>query len=96
MAKGYLVANVTVTDAERFAEYRAQVSPLVERYGGRYLIRGGTVQRLEGEVALDRVVVIEFESIEAARRFYDSAEYRPVLALRTEAARSQVALVEGI
>lgn len=96
MAKGYLIANLTVHDAERFAEYRAQVSAVIERYGGRYLIRGGAAEQREGDVPFGRLVMLEFDSVEAARRFYDSAEYQPLLALRAQAAQTQLALVEGV
>ena len=95
MAKGYLIANITVTDTDGYQEYRRQVLPVVERYGGRFLVRGGAVSRVENGDGFDRVVVLEFDSIEAARKFYDSPDYAPLLKLRQETTRSQVILVEG-
>jgi uncharacterized protein (DUF1330 family) len=92
----YLIANITVTDPARYQEYRAKVSSVVAQYGGRFLVRAGMVHPLEGDLGLDRVVVIEFPSLDAARRFYDSAEYAPLLKLRAETTRSQVAFVEGV
>jgi uncharacterized protein (DUF1330 family) len=68
---------------------------VIAQYGGRYLVRAGAVHPLEGELGIDRFVVLEFPSMEAARRFYDSPEYAPLLKLRTETTRSRVALVEG-
>ena len=91
----YLIANITVTDPERYPPYRAQVPEVVARYGGRFLVRAGAVHPLEGEFGFDRFVVIEFPSMEAARRFYGSPEYAPLLKLRMETTRSQVAFVEG-
>ncbi len=91
----YIVANITVTDPERYPQYRAQTPVVVARYGGRFLVRAGAVHPLEGEFGFDRFVVIEFPSLEAARRFYDSPEYAPLLKLRMQTTRSQVALVEG-
>ncbi len=91
----YLVANITVTDMERYQEYRARVGPVVAQFGGRFLVRAGTVHPLEGEMGLDRLVVIEFPSPDAARRFYDSAEYAPLLRLRLETTRSSLVLAEG-
>jgi uncharacterized protein (DUF1330 family) len=91
----YLIANITVTDMARYQDYRSQVGPVVAQYGGKFLVRAGAVHPLEGDMRLDRVVVIEFPSLEAARRFYDSPEYAPLLKLRIESTRSQVALVEG-
>ena len=96
MAKGYLLANITVTDVDRFEQYRRAVPAVIERYGGRYLVRGGAVQKAEDAEGYDRVVVLEFDSIEAARTFYASPEYAPLLKLRQEATRSQVALVDGV
>lgn len=96
MAKGYLIANITVTDPAAFAVYRERVVAVLERFGGRYLIRAGTVERKEGGEALDRVVVIEFETLAAARTFYESEAYAPLLAMRAAATRSSVALVEGV
>lgn len=91
----YLIANITVTDPECYPQYRAQTPAVVAQYEGRFLVRGGAIHPLEGEVGLDRVVVIEFPSLEAAKRFYDSPEYAPLLKLRMETTRSQVAFVEG-
>ncbi len=91
----YLIANLTVTDPARFAEYREQVAPMIARYGGRYLVRGGAVTAVEGEPGLDRVVVLEFDDMAALRRFYDGADYAPLIALRQSASTGSVALVEG-
>ena len=91
----YLIANITVTDPESYPPYRAQVPGVVAQYGGRFLVRAGAVHPLEGEFGFDRFVVIEFPSLEAARQFYDSPEYAPLLKLRMETTRSQVAFVEG-
>jgi uncharacterized protein (DUF1330 family) len=91
----YLVANITVTDPKRYPEYREKVPPVIAHYGGKFLVRGGTVHLVEGNLGVDRLVVIEFPTMEAARQFYNSSEYEPLLKLRLETARSQVAFVEG-
>jgi uncharacterized protein (DUF1330 family) len=96
MAKGYLVANVRVLDPERYGEYRNRVPAVIEQYGGRYLARAGALRKLENAEGFDRVVVIEFDSLEAAERFYRSPEYASLLQLRTETTRSEVVLVEGV
>lgn len=93
--KGYLVANITVTDPERYKPYREQVPEIIAQYGGRFLVRAGAVHPLEGELGFDRFVVAEFPSIEAVRRFYESPEYAPLLKLRSETTQSRVAVVEG-
>jgi uncharacterized protein (DUF1330 family) len=68
----------------------------VEKYGGRFLVRGGQIQTLEGDWKPKRIVVTEFPSIEQARRWYDSEEYRPLKALRSRSARGSVVLVDGV
>jgi uncharacterized protein (DUF1330 family) len=72
---GYLIANIEVKDPAKFEEYRQKVVPVIKKFGGRYLIRGGDLRRLEGNLPFNRLVVLEFPTIEAAQRFYDSAEY---------------------
>ena len=95
MAKCYLVGSVAVTDPEAFREYQQKVPAVVAKYGGTYLVRAGVLRPLEGDLGLERMVVVEFESLDTAQRFYDSAEYAPLLKLRKETTRSRVALVEG-
>lgn len=92
---GYVVAEVEVTDPATYEEYRKRVPAIVAQYGGKYLVRGGAVEGKEGAWAPKRLVVLEFASLEQARKWYHSPEYAPVLALRLKAARSKVVLVEG-
>ncbi len=92
---GYVVAEVEVTDPATYEEYRKRVPAIVAQYGGRYLVRGGAVEKKEGAWEPKRLVVLEFPSLEQARKWYHSPEYAPVLALRLKAARSKVLLVDG-
>jgi uncharacterized protein (DUF1330 family) len=92
---GYLIANLKVTDPEGFERYRAGVPAVIAQYGGRYAVRGGMLDRLENAEGFDRVVVLEFPSLDAARAFYRSPEYAPLLKLRIETTESQVVLVDG-
>ena len=91
----YFIVNLDVKDRERFEAYRQQVVPVVEKHGGRYLVRGGELHPVEGDLGLKRLVILEFLSLEAARRFYGSPEYAPLLRLRQESAASDIVLVEG-
>jgi uncharacterized protein (DUF1330 family) len=93
--RGYLIANIKVTDPEAFERYRAAVPPVIARHGGRYLVRGGALERLENADGFNRVVVLEFPSLEAAHAFYHSADYAPLLKLRGDSTESQAVLVEG-
>jgi len=92
---GYLIANIEVHDAAKYEEYRRKVTGVIAQYGGRYLVRGGALDVREGVLPLSRVVVLEFPTLDAARRFYDSSEYAPLKALRLAGARSDVVLVDG-
>ena len=91
----YLIANIKVTDPEGFGEYVRQVRPMVARFGGRYLVRGGPVEAVEGEPVLDVLAVLEFADMPALHAFYDSADYAPLLALRRASTVSHVALADG-
>ncbi len=93
--KAYVIAEITVTDAEAYKGYIAAVSLVVARFGGQYRVRGGQTVPLEGEPPSGRIVVIEFESMAVARTFENSAEYAAVAPLRHRAATSRVFLVEG-
>lgn len=92
--KGYIVAEITVTNPAAYEGYRQVVSPIVARHGGVYLVRGGRAEMLEGSPA-GRVVVIEFPSVAAARAFYVSPEYQAIVGTRKANSVSRVVLVEG-
>jgi uncharacterized protein (DUF1330 family) len=91
----YLFANLHITDAVLMQEYRQRVPALVAAYGGRYLVRGGAVERLEGDAVFERLVILEFPDMARLKAFYASAEYQPLLAMRLRAATSSVLAVEG-
>jgi uncharacterized protein (DUF1330 family) len=91
----YVIADITVQDAEVYAEYRKQVPATVEKYRGRFLVRGGAHEVREGDWKPGRVVVIEFPDMAAARAWYSSPEYGPLLKMRLHAATGSVILVEG-
>jgi uncharacterized protein (DUF1330 family) len=91
----YVIADVTVTDPATMEEYRKQVPATIAKYGGRYLVRGGAHQTLEGEWKPSRLVILEFPSMADARRWYDCEEYRGPKALRMKAGRTNVVMVEG-
>ena len=92
----YVVVNVRVTDPARYEEYRGKVPATIARYGGRYLARGGAVEALEGDWQPERLVVLEFESMERFREWYDSPDYAPLKQLRQEVAATQFVVVEGL
>ncbi len=92
----YLIAHLTVTNPDAFEAYRAAVPEVIAHFGGRYLVRGGEVETLEGDWRVPRLVVIAFDSMAQAKRFYDSPDYQEILPLRLAAADGDVVLVEGV
>jgi len=92
----YVIADLDVTDPVGFEEYRKVVPATIEKYGGRYLVRGGAMETLEGDWPWKRVVVLEFPSLEQAKRWYNSEDYRDPKALRFKTAKTKVILVDGV
>ena len=91
----YVIAEVNVTDPMLYEDYKKMVPATVQKYGGRFAVRGGAVEVKEGSWTPTRLVVLEFPTMEQARRWYHSPEYAPALALRLKAANSKLILVDG-
>ena len=94
MPKGYWIGHITVRDPEAYKEYVERDTPIIEGFGGRFIIRGGQAEVMEGD-SLERHVVIEFPSYEAARTAYASPEYQEVAEIRRRTADSTIIVVEG-
>ncbi len=92
----YLVVDGRVLDPAAFARYRDLASVAVATYGGQYLVRGGAIETLEGDWSPQRMTIVAFPSMEVARRFYDSPEYRAARAAREGAAQFDMLLAEGL
>ena len=95
MSKGYLVANIRVTDQERFQAFSGMAGPAIKKYGGKVLARGPGADRLEGDVS-GIVMMIEFESKEAASTFYHSEEYQAAKAVREDCSDTDLMIIEGV
>jgi uncharacterized protein (DUF1330 family) len=95
MPKGYIVSRVDVKNPEAYAAYAAAATKAIAAHGGRSLARGGRYEALEGKTRA-RNVVLEFDSYEAARAYFHSAEYQAARALREGAAEMEMVLVEGV
>ncbi len=91
----YIIVDLEITDPEKFQKYRELVSPLVQVYGGKYVVRGGKSEVLEGDWKPNRLVVLEFDSEAEAKKFWNSDDYKPVKQLRHESANSSIVMVEG-
>jgi uncharacterized protein (DUF1330 family) len=92
----YLHASGVVHDLALYDEYRQQVPALIAAHGGRYLVRGGAAEVLEGDGALGRQVILEFPDMASLKAFYHSPAYAPLIALRQRAASLRIVAVEGV
>jgi uncharacterized protein (DUF1330 family) len=92
----YLVSDVSVKDAEAFQTYRTRAAVSIAKYGGRYLVRGGAIEPLEGNWTPRTLIVVEFPDLERARAWYGSPEYASALEFRDKALSRNLILVDGI
>ena len=93
----YVIIDTNVREAEKYEAYKALARPLVEKFGGKYLSRGGELEVIDGELwRPTRMVLLEFPDGDAARAFFNCDEYQPVVAIRHEHADSTVVIVEGV
>jgi uncharacterized protein (DUF1330 family) len=96
MAKAYAIGRLQIRDRSWVSEYGPKVSELVTKHGGRYIVRGGVMERLEGSGPLpSSIVVIEFPSMDAARAWYRDPAYAPMITLRQTGSDLDFVLVEG-
>lgn len=91
----YMIARIDVTDPERLKDYLQHTPRILDRFGGRFIVRGAPVVTVEGPEETHRVVVIEFPDTESAHAFYDSDEYGRAIAIRQEASTGQFMIVDG-
>jgi|KBSMisStaDraftv2_1062788.scaffolds.fasta_scaffold532693_1 uncharacterized protein (DUF1330 family) len=96
MPKAYLVAQVNVHDAQGYEAYRSRTGAVIETFGGRFLVRGGVLHPLEGELEYGRLAIIEFPDLESAQAFYDSPAYQDLLPHRTQNSDAILFFAEGV
>jgi uncharacterized protein (DUF1330 family) len=91
----YVIGEIDVTDPATYDDYRKQVGATVQKFGGKFIVRGGSAETLEGAWAPKRIVVLEFPTMAEAQKWYRSPEYAPLIKLRQKAARGRLIVVEG-
>lgn len=91
----YVIVDIEVLDPVRYEDYKKLAAPAVAACGGKYLVRGGATETLEGEWVPRRLVILEFESVEQARAWWASPEYSEAKSLRQQTATTNMILVEG-
>jgi uncharacterized protein (DUF1330 family) len=93
--KAYVIVDVNITDPARYEEYKKLTPGSLVPYGGKFVVRGGSCQTLEGSWQPGRIVVLEFPTMEKARAWWSSEGYAPAKALRQAASITQMIVVEG-
>jgi uncharacterized protein (DUF1330 family) len=91
----YLVVQVSIEDPVRYEDYKRMVTPTLAKYGGRFLVRGGRTETLEGDWHPERFVLLEFQSMERAKAWWACEEYAPAKALRQATSKTQMIVAEG-
>jgi uncharacterized protein (DUF1330 family) len=92
----YIIVDIDITDPIGYEEYKKLAGPTVEKQGGKYIVRGGKTEVLEGDWQPKRIVVLEFESAQRAKDWLNSEEYREPRKMRHRTARTNMILVEGV
>ena len=92
----YVIANVTVKDPVRYQDYRRLVGPTLTKYGGRFIARGGVIEVLEGDWHPNRLVIVEFPSMDQARQWWHSPEYAEAKAIRQATSEGTLLILEGV
>ncbi len=91
----YVIVQVNVTDAEKYEAYKKLTPASIEKYGGRFLVRGGAQENLEGTLEYSRIVLVEFPDVDRATQWYNSPEYQRAKTLRAGASTGVFTVVEG-
>ena len=94
--KGYIFAEIEITNPDGYKAYTQTVPATIEKYGGKFIVRGGAAEPLEGQWPARRRVLLEFASVEDARRWYNSPEYEKPMALRKANSNGRLILLEGV
>jgi uncharacterized protein (DUF1330 family) len=96
MMPAYIIVEIEVTDPVGYEEYKKQAAATVEQYGGKYIVRGGACETLEGDWQPNRIVVLQFDNMGAARAWFTSPEYVEPRKQRHRTAKTRMILVEGL
>ncbi len=92
----YVIVEIEVTDPQEYEQYKQLAAPTISQHGGKYLVRGGAIDVLEGDWKPKRLVVLEFETAVRARAWWESEAYRGPKAMRQRSAQTKMILVEGL
>ena len=92
----YVIADITVTDPERYKDYTSQTPATVEKFGGQFVVRGGDVTIMGGDWKPNRLVIIEFPNMATLKKWYKSKDYQKIAKIREEASEGSFVFVDGV
>ncbi|MBE90757.1 MAG: D-fructose-6-phosphate amidotransferase [Rhodospirillaceae bacterium] len=92
----FVIADITVTDPEKYKNYTSQTPATVEKFGGKFVVRGGDVTIMSGEWKPNRLVVIEFPNMATLKKWYKSKDYQKIAKIREEASEGSFVFVDGV
>ena len=92
---GYFIIQINVTNPEKYKDYIKQVTPIVEKFGGEYIVRGGKSENAEGNWHYERTVVLKFPTYEMVKKWHLSAEYKPIKKIREDNSECNAIIIEG-
>ena len=95
MKKGYIIRQITITDPKKYQRYTSETENIIKKFGGKYLIRGGNQFIAEGKPQGNRDVVVEFDTLEKAKEFYESEEYAKIIDIRKAISIGYILPLEG-
>jgi len=92
---GYFIVQINVTNPKNYREYIEKVTPIVEKFGGKYIVRGGRSENVEGNWSYERTVVLKFPTFEMVKKWHQSEEYKPIKKIREENSECNAIIIEG-
>ena len=92
----YFIIQINITNSENYKDYIAQVTPIVKKFGGEYIIRGGKSEKVEGSWPYERTVVLKFPSYDMVKKWHDSEEYRPIRKIREDNSEGNAIIIDGV
>ena len=93
---GYFIIQINVTNAENYKEYIEKVTPIVEKFGGKYIVRGGQSENVEGNWPFQRTVVLKFPTYDMVKKWHNSDEYKPIKKIREDNSECNAIIIEGL
>ena len=93
---GYFIIQINVTNPENYKEYITKVTPIVKKFGGEYMVRGGKSENVEGQWYYERTVVLKFPTYEMVHKWHESEEYKPIKKIRVDNSDCNAIIIEGI